>query len=268
MWVSTTATLQRAEETDSNLTIAVVEDISERKKIERMKNEFVSVVGHELRTPLTSIRGSLGLLAGGIAGELPPEAAQMVQLAVDNTDRLVRLVNDTLELERLDAGRMELDRRPSALGDVTATALHAVEALAGAAGVSLVNTVGGIRLLADPDRIVQALVNLLGNAVKFSPRGGSVTVSAEPRGHMALISVIDQGPGIPAEKLDSIFERFTQVDSSDARDKGGTGLGLAITRAIIERHGGPDLGRERRRRRIDLPDDPADARWPRGDRGL
>ena len=151
-----------------------------------MKNEFVSVVGHELRTPLTSIRGSLGLLAGGIAGELPPEAAQMVQLAVDNTDRLVRLVNDTLELERLDAGRMELDRRPSALDDVTATALHAVDALAGAAGVSLVSTVGGIRLLADPDRIVQALVNLLGNAVKFSPRGGSVTrVGRAARAHGA-----------------------------------------------------------------------------------
>ncbi len=238
VWVSTTATLQRSDEDDSSLTIAVVEDISERKKVERMKNEFVSVVGHELRTPLTSIRGSLGLLAGGIAGELPPEAAQMVQLAVDNTDRLVRLVNDTLELERFDAGRMELDRRPSALEDVTATALRAVDALAGEAGVSLVSTVAGIRLLADPDRIVQALVNLLGNAVKFSPRGGSVTVSAQPRGHMALISVADDGPGIPAEKLDSIFERFTQVDSSDARDKGGTGLGLAITRAIIERHGG------------------------------
>ncbi len=118
------------------------------------------------------------------------------------------------------------------------TALHAVDALAGAAGVSLVSTVGGIRLLADPDRIVQALVNLLGNAVKFSPRGGTVTVSAEPRGHLALISVTDEGPGIPAEKLDSIFDRFTQVDSSDARAKGGTGLGLAITRAIIERHGG------------------------------
>ena len=238
MWVSVTATLQRSETADSDLMIAVVEDISERKKIERMKNEFISVVGHELRTPLTSIRGSLGLLAGGIVGELPPGAQQMVQLAVENTDRLVRLVNDTLELERLDAGRMELDRRPSELAHVTATAVHAVDALAEAAGVSLISTVSGIRLLVDPDRIVQALVNLLGNAIKFSPPGGKVTVSAEPRGHMALISVADEGPGIPAEKLESIFERFTQVDSSDARDKSGTGLGLAITRAIVERHGG------------------------------
>jgi PAS domain S-box-containing protein len=238
VWVSVTATLQRSDEDDTSLTIAVVEDISERKEIERLKNEFVSVVGHELRTPLTSIRGSLGLLAAGVAGDLPPEARQMVQLGVDNTDRLVRIVNDTLELERLDAGRMELHRRPAALSDLTATALRAVDALAEAAGVSLVNNVSDVRLLADPDRVVQALVNLLGNAVKFSPRNGAVIVSAEPRGHLALISVADEGPGIPAEKLDTIFERFTQVDSSDARDKGGTGLGLAITRAIVEHHGG------------------------------
>ena len=238
VWVSVTATLQRSDEDDTTLTIAVVEDISERKEIERLKNEFVSVVGHELRTPLTSIRGSLGLLAGGVAGDLPPEARQMVELAVDNTDRLVRLVNDTLELERLQAGRMELHRRPAELADLTDTALKAVHVLAETAGVSLLSTVSGVRLFADPDRVVQALVNLLGNAVKFSPRKGRVTVSAEPRGHRALISVADEGPGIPAEKLDSIFERFSQVDSSDARAKGGTGLGLAITRAIVEHHGG------------------------------
>jgi PAS domain S-box-containing protein len=238
VWVSVTATLQRQDDDDASLTIAVVEDISERKKIERFKNEFVSVVGHELRTPLTSIRGSLGLLAGGVAGDLPPEAREMVQLAVDNTDRLVRLVNDTLELERLDAGRMELHRVPADLADLTATAFRAVDALAQAAAVSLVSTVSGVWLLADPDRVVQALVNLLGNAVKFSPPARTVTVSAEPRGQLALISVADEGPGIPADKLDSIFERFTQVDSSDARDKGGTGLGLAITRAIVEHHGG------------------------------
>ena len=238
VWVSVTATLHPSDTDGGSLTIAVVEDISERRKIERMKNEFVSVVGHELRTPLTSIRGSLGLLAGGIAGELPSEAEQMVRLAVDNTDRLVRLVNDMLELERFDAGRTALDRRPSDLADLAAIAVQAVEALAEAGGVSLISTVRGVRLLADPDRVVQALVNLLGNAVKFSPRGGKVTLSAEARGHMALISVADEGPGIPADKLASIFERFTQVDSSDARDKGGTGLGLAITRAIVERHGG------------------------------
>jgi PAS domain S-box-containing protein len=238
VWVSVTATLQRSEEDDTSLTIAVVEDISERKKVERLKNEFVSVVGHELRTPLTSIRGSLGLLAGGVAGELPPEAAQMVRLAVDNTDRLVRLVNDTLELERLDAGRTELHRLPAELADLTATAFEAVGALAEAAGVALVNTVSGVWLLADPDRVVQALINLVGNAVKFSPAGGKVIVSAQARGHLALISVADEGRGIPSDKLDSIFERFTQVDSSDVRDKGGTGLGLAITRAIVEHHGG------------------------------
>ena len=238
VWVSVTATSQRSDGDDTSLTIAIAEDISERKKVERLKNEFVSVVGHELRTPLTSIRGSLGLLAGGVAGELPPEATQMVRLAVDNTDRLVRLVNDTLELERLDAGRTELHRVPAQLADLTATAFRAVGALAEAAGVGLVSRVSGVWLLADPDRVVQALVNLLGNAVKFSPSGGKVIVSAQPRGHLALISVADQGRGIPADKLDSIFERFTQVDSSDVRDKGGTGLGLAITRAIVEHHGG------------------------------
>jgi signal transduction histidine kinase len=257
VWVSVTATFQRGED-DPHFTIAIAEDISERKEIERLKSEFVSVVGHELRTPLTSIRGSLGeVLTGGIAGELPPEAKQMVDLAVDNSDRLVRLVNDTLELERLEAGRMQLDRRPAGLADLVRSGFHAVDALAAAADIRLVSAVGDVRLLADPDRVVQALVNQLGNAIKFSPRGGRVTGAAEARGSRALISVSDEGTGMPAgAALDTIFERFNQVDSSDARAKGGTGLGLAITRAIVDHHVRAHMGRDPHRGGRDLPHDP------------
>jgi len=208
------------------------------RRSERVKDEFVSVVGHELRTPLTSIRGSLGLLAGGLVGELPQEAANMVALAMDNTDRLVRLVNDILDIERMDSGRLPLQRAPVGVGDLVRHSVQALQGTAQDAGVRLHVDIQELEVCADADRIVQTLVNLLSNAIKFSPRESSVTVEVEEGEGCARFSVTDSGRGIPPDQLEAIFERFNQVDVTDAREKGGSGLGLAIARGIVDSHGG------------------------------
>jgi signal transduction histidine kinase len=211
---------------------------AELYKSERVKDEFLSIAGHELRTPLTSIRGSLGLLAAGLVGELPAEAADMVALAVENTDRLVRLVNDILDIERMDAGHLPLERAPVGVGELVRQSAQALQATAEDAGVRLRVDIEELEVCADGDRIVQTLVNLLGNAIKFSPPGSTVTVAVGRDEGCARFSVTDSGRGIPAEQLDSIFERFNQVDASDTREKGGSGLGLAIAHGIVESHGG------------------------------
>jgi signal transduction histidine kinase len=216
----------------------MIEDVTERKEVERIKDELLSVVGHELRTPLTSIRGSLGLLEAGVAGELPGEASQMVQIARENTDRLVRLVNDTLDLERLDAGRVDVEPRPVTPAALLAATAQVVQPVADEHGVELSWEAGELELLVDPDRVVQALINLVANAVKFSPAGSRVRTSIEGAEDAALVTVADEGRGIPPDQLEAIFERFRQVDASDHREKGGTGLGLAIARAIVEQHAG------------------------------
>jgi signal transduction histidine kinase len=205
---------------------------------ERVKDEFLSVVGHELRTPLTSIRGSLGLLEGGVLGELPEDAANMVAVAVLNTERLGRLVNDILDIERMAVGGLSLEPAAVDAAELVRQSIQVIQATADAAGVTLRSDVADLTVLADADRIVQALVNLLGNAVKFSDRGGVVTLTVERHRGGGLFSVRDRGRGIPADRLESIFERFRQVDASDARERGGTGLGLPIARGIVEQHGG------------------------------
>jgi signal transduction histidine kinase len=208
------------------------------RESERAKDELLAVVGHELRTPLTSIRGSLGLLEDGVLGELPPEAANMVAVAVLNTDRLVRLINDILDIERMAAGRLAFEPAAVEAAELVSQSMRVLQATADAAGVALRGDATRVAVLADGDRIVQALVNLLGNAVKFSTRGGVVTVAVEQVREGALFSVRDTGRGIPADRLEGIFERFRQVDASDAREKGGTGLGLPIARGIVDQHGG------------------------------
>jgi signal transduction histidine kinase len=217
--------------------LAVAE--AELRASERVKDEFISVVGHELRTPLTSIRGSLGLLQAGLLGDLPTEAGAMVDLAVTNTDRLVRLINDVLDIERMDAGRMELQLAPVKASELVRQAAQIVQMSATQAKVTLeVDVEEGLTVTVDPDRVIQVLVNLLGNAVKFSDRWAVVTVAARSEPGEALFSIEDAGRGIPFELQEAIFERFRQVDASDARDKGGSGLGLPIARGIVEHHGG------------------------------
>jgi PAS domain S-box-containing protein len=217
--------------------VVVFTDISERRAVERMQEEFVSVVSHELRTPLTAIRGSLGLIAGGVVGELPTEAAHMIDIARDNSDRLTRLINDILDLERVESDVPLAPGTPEAAAIIEAT-LETAGPLATAAGVTLVPGVASGRVQGDPDRLVQALTNLVSNAIKFSPAGGQVRIDARPEGDHVTFRIEDHGRGIPPDRLESVFGRFQQVDSSDARHKGGTGLGLAITKTIVERHGG------------------------------
>jgi PAS domain S-box-containing protein len=218
--------------------VVVFSDISERRAVERMQEEFVSVVSHELRTPLTAIRGSLGLIAGGVVGKLPAEAAHMIDIARDNSDRLTRLINDILDLERVESVDVSLELGTHDASEIVEATLATVGPLARAAGVTLVPGAAAGQVHGDPDRLVQALTNLVANAIKFSSRGGEVRVEARPEGHHVTFRIEDHGRGIPADRLESVFDRFQQVDSSDARHKGGTGLGLAITKTIVERHGG------------------------------
>lgn len=219
--------------------VVSVTDITERRSLERMKDEFVSLVSHELRTPLTSIRGSLGLLVGGAYGELPEATSEMLRIAVANTDRLIRLVNDILDLERIEADPMALMTEAAEVADLMAQAVHATKGMADEAGVTLaVEGSGNASLDVDRDRIVQALTNLLGNAVKFSPAGETVRLRATLRPDAVAFLVEDRGRGVPAADLDRIFEPFHQVDASDGRDRGGSGLGLAIVRSIARHHGG------------------------------
>ena len=216
----------------------VARDISERREIERTKSEIVSVVSHELRTPLTSIRGALGLLAAGMLRSQPEKGQRMLEIAVSNTDRLVRLINDILDLERLESGKMILEKRTCTAAGLMTQAADSVRDLAEKAGVTLSVSLHSARLWVDQDRIIQALINLLSNAIKFSPRGKTIRLTATRQADQILFQVKDQGRGIPQEKRENIFERFQQVDASDRREKGGTGLGLPITRSIVQQHGG------------------------------
>ena len=213
-------------------------DITERLEVERMKGESVSVVSHELRTPLTSTRGSLGLLAGTMSDSLPEKGARMLQIAVENTERLVRLINDILDLERMASGKMTSSPQPCYAAELADQAVDAMRAMAEKADVTLVNTPPPCQLWADPDRIIQILTNLLSNAIKFSGPGDTVWLSGHCRNEDLVFQVRDQGRGIPSDKLEGIFGRFNQVDASDSRREGGTGLGLAICQTITTQHGG------------------------------
>lgn len=215
-----------------------IRDITERREVERLKMEFVSSVSHELRTPLTSIRGSLGLLRSGALGMLPADAEDLVAVAERNVIRLIGLINDILDLERLKDGRIELHVATAPAEGIIARAVESVHAFASQQGIALTTRPSDLVVRVDADRVVQVLVNLVSNAVKFSPRGRDVTVSAAAVGDLAEFRVADRGRGIPPALRSAIFERYRQVEASDAREKGGTGLGLAICKAIIEQHGG------------------------------
>jgi PAS domain S-box-containing protein len=215
-------------------------DVTERREVDRLKREFVSSISHELRTPLTSIRGSLGLLAGGALGPLSPDAAEIVAVAERNVVRLVGLINNILDLERLEGGRLEMEFESSEAAAIVERSLEAVRGFAGQSNVVLVvdPVSASVRVRADADRLVQVLVNLVSNAVKFSPAGGAVTVRVALAPGMAEFQVEDRGRGVPPALREAIFERYRQVEASDSRRKGGAGLGLAICKSIVEQHGG------------------------------
>lgn len=220
--------------------VAVLRDSTERKRIERSKDEFISTVSHELRTPLTSIAGSLGLLVGGAGGELPERASRLITIAESNSRRLVRLINDILDIEKMQSGAMKFAFAPVDLAELSVRAIESMAGLAAQQKVRFEPTVPGeaVTVRGDSDRLTQVLTNLLSNAAKFSPEGGHVDVTVSAAGPRARLSVRDRGAGIPLEFQDRIFGKFAQADASDTRQKGGTGLGLAICKEIVERHGG------------------------------
>lgn len=240
LWVSATA--RPVKDVDGDLLggVMVLRDISERKEAERRVSEFYSMVSHELRTPLTSIRASLGLMQGGVAGDLPETALELIDIGREECDRLIRLINNILDIRKIEAGKFELHRNEVSPADLARAAMEGMRAFAEENAVQLVD--GGHvedSIVADMDRIIQVLTNLISNAIKFSPSRSSVVVSSELVGtDNVRFSVVDNGQGIPSDQIRKLFQKFQQLDQSDTRKMGGTGLGLAICKAIVEEHGG------------------------------
>jgi len=237
------AALDAASEAQRNKDSLLVQ----RSELDQIKDEFISTVSHELRTPLTSIRGALGLLSAGLMGNVDAKAQNLLRIAVTNTDRLIRLINDILDLERMQSGRAPLQIRRCSLRDLAQQAIETMTPMADANTVHLALepfTVAqasfpeALFFDGDSDRILQVLTNLLSNAIKFSPPASTVRIHTEATADSILLKIVDEGRGIPSDKLDSIFDRFQQVEPADARQKGGTGLGLAICRSIVQQHSG------------------------------
>ncbi len=237
---------------DEQLLYCVIQDVGARKQLEQMKRDFVAVVSHDLRTPLTSIQMIHSMLQEDAEGILPPQAMKNLSNAQDNVSRLMALINNLLDLEKLDAGYVELIMEQAPLRRAIDTSIGAVEALAKKHKITISNSIdNNLEAYIDSERITQVVVNLLSNALKFSPNSSTISISAKavdsskqnekqglPQEGMLRVEITDQGRGIPADKAGSIFERFSQVKNEDGRSNRGSGLGLAICKAIIEQHGG------------------------------
>lgn len=216
----------------------VIHDISERKKLEQLKREFIQMVSHDLRVPLTSLQMTLDLLLSGVYGELTEKGRPRIQHAFSELERLINLINQLLEFERMESGKVEIFAEPTELSEVVTRSVEAVRSLAERSKVGLQTDVFTIEVSADAGKLIQVLVNLLGNAIKFSPQKTTVTAAMELFEKYVEIRISDQGRGIPKEFRDKIFDRFEQVSIDDNRVKGGTGLGLAISKSIVVAHGG------------------------------
>jgi len=223
------------------------QQLTERSQLDTLKDEFISTVSHELRTPLTSIRGALGLLSSGVIGDVDAKAQNLLRIAVTNTDRLIRLINDILDIERMESGRAPLQIRRCSLRELCKQAIETMKPMADSntVHIELIAAINGANgpseglfFDGDSDRILQVITNLLSNAIKFSPPASTIRLQTEATSDSILLKVSDEGRGIPSDKLDTIFDRFQQVEPSDARQKGGTGLGLSICRSIIQQHSG------------------------------
>jgi len=236
---------------DGNISGMVIafQNVSERRRLERMKDEFISTVSHELRTPLTSMRASLGLIAAGTLDKRPEKQRQMIEMAISNSDRLIRLVNDILDFDSVEKGRLPLHRRPVEAIDLIRRAADVAQTTAANARISFKIQSSNAVVFADEDRILQVLNELVSNAIKFSGPDTIIYFTAQPAPATTVVSgspglgevcfiIEDQGRGIPLDKLERIFDRFQQGDASDSRALGGTGLGLALCRSIVEQHGG------------------------------
>lgn len=240
IWVSATGRPLRNDEGELIGGIMVLRDISERKTAEKRVSEFYSMVSHELRTPLTSIRASLGLMQGGVAGDLSEMAKQLVDIGREECDRLIRLINDILDIRKIEAGKLELKLQEVQPSHLVQVALEGMKSVADEVGIQLTSNYHAEGLVTcDEDRILQVLTNLISNAVKFSPPGRDVSVTTEwVDSEWLRFSVVDHGNGIPKDHVSKLFQKFQQLDQSDTRSKGGTGLGLAICKAIVDEHHG------------------------------
>ncbi|MBF0492557.1 MAG: PAS domain-containing sensor histidine kinase [Deltaproteobacteria bacterium] len=232
--------VKRNEKNEAVLMSGTVFDITDRKKVEQMKNEFIATVSHELRTPLTSIRGSLGLISGGAVGDMPDKAKPLVQIALSNCERLVRMINDILDIEKIESGKIDFHLKICDLNEVIKNSVKANEDYASQYAVLLkINETSESAFASiDVDRMTQVLTNLISNAVKFSSKGDIVLISVSRHGSNIRVSVMDKGKGIPENFKTKIFGKFAQADSSSTKQKGGTGLGLNICKKIVEKHGG------------------------------
>jgi signal transduction histidine kinase len=204
--------------------------------MERIKSDFVSTVSHELRTPLTAIRGSLGLVMGGVGGVLPEKALTLIRMAHNSTERLTRLINDLLDVQKIEAGKFDYHFRIFALGKLINEAVEGNQAYAQRlqVAIELEGRVPDVALRVDGDRFQQVMSNLISNACKYSPQQGKVSVRCQQRDAQHVrIEVIDRGPGIPKDFQQRIFQKFSQADSSDTKTKEGTGLGLAIAKTMV-----------------------------------
>ncbi len=220
--------------------VGVQNDVTARIDSERRVQEFYSVISHELRTPLSSIHGALTAIEDGTAGRVNSQVMRLIRIAVDNSTRLMRLINDILDWKKLEAGKFKLSLSNFDPGNTVTSVINELQATAETQGVELVSRImPHHEVFADQDRIIQVLSNLTANAIKFSPPNSRVIITLEaPASDTIRFSVSDNGPGIPSEQMDKLFVRFQQLDSSDTRKKGGSGLGLAICKAIVELHGG------------------------------
>jgi PAS domain S-box-containing protein len=254
--------LTQRKQTEMSLQLLNAE-LAQRQRVEKLKDEFIGIVSHELRTPLTSMRGSLGLLAMGLMDDEPEQMKQMIQIAAIETERLVRMVNDILDLDKLETDPHSMELEWCNAADLLSRSIEVMSGSAQDANVTLTLDCPAVEIWAAPDRLIQTFTNLLSNAIKFSHAGGSVSLTAQivdapltqPESRLRSntdaqpptpmtaaqhirFAIADRGRGIPPDKLASIFNRFQQVDASDSRDKGGTGLGLAICKSIVEQHQG------------------------------
>lgn len=220
--------------------LGIIRDISQRKHLDRIKSEFISTVSHELRTPLTSIKGALGIINSGVLGQLPDKAKKMLTLAHNNTERLILLVNDLLDVEKIQAGKIDLNLTKTNLTALVKESIAMNQTYASDLKVrlELAPAVENYFIKADANRLLQVMANLISNAAKYSPSDDVIKINITAENNFVKVSVSDHGLGIPAEYRGKIFQKFSQLDASDSRKKGGTGLGLNITKAIIDHHGG------------------------------
>lgn len=214
--------------------------VDELKELDRVKTDFLSIASHELRTPMTAVKGSLSLILSGSVSQINDDIKEILSITEKETDRLIRLINDILDLTKMEAKKMPLDKKWHSIDDVMVSAVNGITGLFEVAKVSveIQSTNPPLKAHVDRDRIQQVITNLLSNAIKFSPQGSTVILSCQLQGTSAVIAVTDQGPGIPPENHNYVFEKFRSMDSGKSKIIQGTGLGLPICKAIIEQHGG------------------------------